>query len=347
MCLLFSGFLANLATLLNDADSFTIPKNESGMSSMYENTEKTSLMRKSADIQPNSNQNDRIPSMSQVEKALNATENEYAPIFAYFRGKIVPLGKLPNTSFKKSHSELTQQAVSSSHSVTQERSMIKEITGQPRHEIPEIKHVKPSSHIDNDGLFGVDKASNGDMGSENKISKLQQYLTNLDGHVPDTGITKDVRGVAKDEVVFPQETEHPSQKNEIIDHVKGFVLDDGKVVSLTAKPSDLPQDKEKPKPITTVNTLEKFYVANDGNLYPLTKSKSTNVDAVTRDTTISSDGINEPKTVAVSLDMLKELLKKTDTKISLAQLLNKGSSTGDSKSDVAAEEDPGESELFL
>eukprot|EP00794_Sanderia_malayensis_P005184 gene5184-5838_t len=133
---------------------------------------------------------------------LRAAENRRqrrSSIFALFHGKIVPLGKLPDTSFKKSRTEVAN----GKETAEEHRS--------PSHS--ESITVKSS--------FGL---------PPNLESKNQQQKAELETRMIKRPATKDVTATAKDEV--PDIL--PDLKNpEFIKHVKGIVLDDGKMVPLS------------------------------------------------------------------------------------------------------------------
>jgi len=267
----------------------------------------------------NNTKKEEVPDLDDIRQAFKESSGskDFAPIFAMFHGKIVPLGKLADTSFRKSHVEQEHLDINNKNTFS------KDITANKR-------------------TFNDDENVNDEAIESTKLSKLQTYLTNLDGHVPST--SENVRGVAKDEVEFPVE-EPAAQRSDLLNHVKGVVLDSGKVVSVNNNRLDMPLE-EPVKEVateTTVDEKQKFFVNDDGTLNQV-KSKPLIGEAVTRD----KEGGEGQKTVAISLDVLKDLLKKTDTKISLAALLNKPAEAA-SKSETTApqeEEDPGTIEDF-
>ncbi|XP_057307209.1 uncharacterized protein LOC130645285 [Hydractinia symbiolongicarpus] len=319
------GFLANLANLLNDAELLSGHKNvQSGLSSVTltdpnnQSKDEENVATKKEEI---------IPTTDEVKKALKETTKDFAPIFAMVHGKIIPLGKLPDTAFKKSHTEEPP-------SQTAEKTSESRDVNAARRTLPD---EKPAKEQETKSKATIEKKDN----DEEKLSKLQKYLKNLDGHIPATGASKEVRGVAKDEVVFPDD-ETGSPKSDIMKHVKSVVLDTGKVLSVNGNHLESGEEsKPETSDTATPESQQKFIVSDDGSLTPLTKSKEEIGEAVTRDTTGGSEG---QKTVALSLDVLKDLLKKSDNKVSLAALLNKSPET---KSDTPKEdEDPGTIEDF-
>ena len=259
-----------------------------------------------------------IPDVVDIKQAFQkGADKDFAPIFAMYHGKIVPLGKLPDNSFKKSHTEEPQEPVPNPVPV-------KDVTGSKR-TFTDIDNKKSNTY-------------------SARYSKLQEYLTNLeDEHSTPITAENSVKGVPKDEVVFPED-ENPVQKSDLLSHVKGVVLDSGKVVSVNNSKIDVPVDetsKETSSETTTTSDSQKFYVSEDGTLNPLTKAKELTGESVARDTTSSKENADGQKTVAISLDVLKDLLKKTDTKISLASLLNKSGETKSEPSQPSEDEDPG------
>ena len=261
-----------------------------------------------------------IPNVEDIKQAFQkGADKDFAPIFAMYHGKIVPLGKLPDNSFKKSHAEGTEEPIPKPVPV-------KDVTGSKR-TFTDIDNKKSNTY-------------------SARYSKLQEYLTNLeDEHSTPATAENSVKGVPKDEVVFPED-ENPVQKSDLLSHVKGVVLDSGKVVSVNNNKIDVPVDetsKETSSETTTTSDSQKFYVSEDGTLNPLTKAKEVTGESVARDTTSSKENADGQKTVAISLDVLKDLLKKTDTKISLASLLNKSGETKSEPSQSSEDEDPGRS----
>lgn len=506
------GFLANLASLLSDAEKLSLAKrNETGLTSSSSNepaytkstttvsvstpkpeakaaTAKAEVAVKKEQITPAISAVAAVNHVTEassapgapvtpeasvselvtpelVKKELNNHGKDYAPIFALYKGKIVPLGKLPDTAFKKSSpqhpavDEKTSSAalvapknenslieetkvnepaatISTTASISQDdaakqsaqssftalkdsttkttdptssESLItssseaasvaaasasvrtvempvasKDVTGTARFEIPQLQiqhqaprhmvvsHMSPHAAV-NEETIDASRSHNEDTAKTVKLSKLQSYLSNLDGPIQATG-SSHVSKTAKDDIVIPEEMArlamHSYPKSEIMSHVKGLVLDNGKVVSVDSSHGELSSSisgaineqsvaKLAPEPPKDPDSSDKFYVTDDGNLLPLKPQREKTENAAARTDILdglASKSSDSGKTVAVSLDMLKELLKKTDTKVSLAQLLNKGQDkTGDDKSSVSSsasssasdeEEDPGTIEDF-
>ena len=181
------------------------------------------------------------PSAKTVEKSLKTEEKESAPIFALFHGKIVPLGKLPDTSFKKSHAEVRSDEKQSKEESKKEETGKAEIkeTHQVKSDIGEHtkegENTKPKQNIE--------KRQQGRTLSPSQISRLSSYFHNLESKSKEAVETrmikshkKDVTGTAKDEV--PELL--PDVKNsEFLKHVKGILLDDGKMVALKGKQSQI------------------------------------------------------------------------------------------------------------
>ena len=272
-----------------------------------------------------------VPNIEDIKQAFQkGADKDFAPIFAMYHGKIVPLGKLPDNSFKKSHTEEPEEP-------NPKPVPVKDVTGSKPVPVKDVTGSKRTFTDTNN------KKSNT---YSSRYSKLQEYLTNLeDEHSSPANAESSVKGVPKDEVVFPED-ENPIQKSDLLSHVKGVVLDSGKVVSVNNNKIDVPVDetsKETNSETTTTSDSQKFYVSEDGTLNPLTKAKDLTGESVARDTTSSKENPDGQKTVAISLDVLKDLLKKTDTKISLASLLNKSGETKSEPSQPSEDEDPGRS----
>ena len=200
------------------------------------------------------------PSAESAARSLKTEGKDSAPIFALFHGKIVPLGKLPDTSFKKSHTEARNEEshekedshAEESH-VTEDRekgqakSEVKfpenraennaENNAESRVERPEERHeVKHEETSNSFSSAESDKRDKAKSLSPSQFTRLSSYFHNLDSKNKAAVETrmiksrkKDVTGTAKDEV--PELP--PSMKNsEFLKHVKGIVLDDGKMVTL-------------------------------------------------------------------------------------------------------------------
>lgn len=186
---------------------------------------------------------DPTPSVGTVEKSLKTEEKESAPIFALFHGKIVPLGKLPDTSFKKSHTEVRKGGSRiSSNKEDHEKGTTRENVTNEKDE---------NGNLEEKGETKQDKNTDKEKSKENvekekelspsQFIRLSSYFHNLDSKDKDGAETrvikshvKDVTGTAKDEV--PELL--PAMKNsEFLKHVKGIVLDDGKMVTLNSKQS--------------------------------------------------------------------------------------------------------------
>ena len=349
-------------------------KTEEENASKSVNTVKKGNLSKSADTAKTdaklpTSEDIKIPTSADIQNAIKDSGSDFAPIFAMYHGKIVPLGKLPDTSFKKSNTEdlptdtPTNSPIKKNEATTNPTNIpakpieaqSKTIDSPTKENIPtETMNTKTVKYKDISGTKrSLSEENNrhivpsGDItGSVRdktekdpvKLTKLQQYLTNLDGHIPATG--GESRGVAaKDEVIFPED-ETGSPKSDIINHVKGVVLDDGKIVSVNN--NHLESTDEPVKQVAdSSDSQQKYFVSDDGTLTPLTKSKPEIGEAVTRDVTTAGGATADgQKTVALSLDVLKDLLKKTDSKISLASLLNKAPETK-SETPTQEDEDPG------
>ncbi|XP_002157435.3 uncharacterized protein LOC100204716 [Hydra vulgaris] len=309
-----------------------------------ENKEKTDQVIK---FEEKSKKRADFPSPEDAQKDKNDSGIEYAPIFAMYHGKIVPLGKLPDTSFKKSHTEeiktvnsLTvseddmpkdKQLTVSEDDSPKDKQFISspnqiQVTAERRSfSLPENTHINSEEEFEN--KFGKkDRPS--------KLYRLQQYLKNLDGHIPSANEVKEQ--VAKDEVIFPEEKTETT-KSDILSHIKGLVLDDGKIVTVKGNRIE-PMENTKEEPSTSLDS-QKFFVSDDGKLN-LVKSSSKTSDVQSADSKTLHEKTTEPKTVALSLEVLKDLLKKSD-KVSLATLLNKAQ---EPKTDE--DDDPGTIEDF-
>lgn len=365
------GFLANLANLLTDAEKISGHKNaeetssENGLSSYTLTPRKNLVEVLSAEGNSNNNNNhqqenlsvssndninakkesivgesDITASTKEIDEAVAESGKDFAPVFAMYHGKVVTLGKLPDTAFKRSHLTTEEQSAHQSntnlnveiprdiHVDKPDKHQMKDVTGSKRFfdeniEKPQLKPEKRDSQID-------------------AGAKLHDYLKTLDSVK-----TKDTRGVVKDEVPSPLDTTG-TLRSDLVGHIKGVVLDDGKVVSLAnnhMQSEDTSTAPVRQQHSELPDAQQKYYVTNDGNVEPLVKSKTEDVDAVTRDTlmdnlgSLGGGGGGGQKTVTLTVDVLKDLLKRTDSKVSLASLLNKPAET---RSDTPQEdEDPG------
>ena len=202
------------------------------------------------------------PSAESAARSLKTEGKDSAPIFALFHGKIVPLGKLPDTSFKKSHTEARNEESHEKEDSHAEESHVMEDreNGQAKSEVKlpenraehnaesrverpeerhEVKHDETSNSLSSAESDKRDKAKSL---SPSQFTRLSSYFHNLDSKnraAVETRMIKsrkkDVTGTAKDEV--PELP--PSMKNsEFLKHVKGIVLDDGKMVTLKGKQSE-------------------------------------------------------------------------------------------------------------
>ena len=272
-----------------------------------------------------------FPSPEDVRKAINDSATDFAPIFAMYHGKIVPLGKLPDTSFKKSHTEelkiVNSPTVSKDEGLKEKQNIASpnqiQVTGERRSfSFPENTHISSEEEFEN--KFGKKDESS------SKLSRLQQYLKNLDDHITATSEIKEE--VVKDEVMFP-EIKTGTVKSDILSHIKGLVLDDGKIVAVKGNRIE-PIENAKEESSTPLDS-QKYFVSDDGKLNAI-KPNIKISDIQSADSKTLHEKPAEPKTVALSLEVLKDLLKKSD-KVSLATLLNKAQ---DPRID-ADDEDPG------
>ena len=245
-------------------------------------------------------------------KDASIKDSDFAPIFAMYHGKMVELGRLPESAFKKSHSVSLHEKNTSEHHM-------KDITASKR-VLDESTEHKLTQNIPTKREFHASPSSRSDQ--------LKNYLKNLDGD-------QQVSSVAKDVISMPG----LDSKADLINHVKSVVLDDGKIISVGN--SHLSETGDSPKQLSEVtdDSQQKYIVNKEGNVEPLVKQKSETVDPVTRDTLG-----NGQKTVTLTVDVLKDLLKKTgDSKVSLAKLLNKPTDGSDQRSNTQEDEDPGNS----
>ena len=181
------------------------------------------------------------PSAKTVERSLKTEEKESAPIFALFHGKIVPLGKLPDTSFKKSHTEVRSDDKQSKEESKKEENGKAESkeTHQVKSDIGE--HTKEGKNTDS--KQNIEKRQQGRTLSPSQINRLSSYFHNLESKNKEAVETrmikshkKDVTGTAKDEVpeLLPE-----IKNSEFLKHVKGILLDDGKMVAFKGKQSQI------------------------------------------------------------------------------------------------------------
>ena len=423
-----AGFLANLATLLNDADNLAkkspdstdknrtvsntpLPQTQSlaatANSSPVRQTESRVATAKSYAAMPTKPTEESVgqpvvksavkplseptPSVLAVEKSLVAEGKNSAPIFALFHGKIVPLGRLPDSSFKKTHTEKLDDNTKSTNArdtVTEknpdeadpivksptETSPVKEETGNRKSETVEmprsdkdtkIPHQTDQTAEENRAPDSVIEKKRDKGLNSHKYNRLLSYLNNLGDHSNEKPtaairtvktITKDVRGTTKDQVSFP---DPPSLKHpDLLSHVKGLVLDSGKVVSLwnhqldelngkssedegvtagVRKDSETsPSDADK-----LVSDEQKTETDDESELANLVKSKERIEDLVkSKEKLEEGTARDTTPPLSVSVDTLKDLLKKTDSKASLAELLNNRAS-GTNAREAKQEEDPG------
>lgn len=322
------GFLANLASLLNDAEAISGHRqDETGQPNIASLRPQKTLLEEGTNSkisltsieQPTTHADNGekkdvidVSSIKDISRVVKDSSPDYAPIFAMYHGKVVELGKLPESAFKKPHPV--------EHETNTPMHDIKEVTGSKRY-IPDS--ISPHKLMENSPIKRDFQTSS---------DQLRSYLKNLgeDNH--------EQTGVTKDSISFPDATGTAS-KNDLINHVKSVVLDDGKIISINSNNNN--RVSEASDTISSLTDIQqKFVVNNEGNVEPLVKQKSITADAVTRDTLGSNDG---QKTVTLTVDVLKNLLKKTDSKVSLAQLLNK---PADERSNTQEDEDPGTIEDF-
>lgn len=180
------------------------------------------------------------PSAVSVENSLKSEEKESAPIFALFHGKIVPLGKLPDTSFKKSHTEAKIEENESKDEIKKEKDekATNHENYEAKSELKESdKHASKSEAQEDQET--AEKREKSKALSPSQFTRLSSYFHNLDTKSKAAVETrmlkshkKDVTGTAKDEVpgLLPE-----MKNSEFLKHVQGIVLDDGKMVTLKGK----------------------------------------------------------------------------------------------------------------
>ncbi len=226
--------MANLATLLNDAESLS--KKNAGLTNMTLATSAIVPASRSSENEQatvrsmkekSDNKNEPTPSASSVESTLKTEGKDCAPIFALYHGKIVPLGKLPDTSFKKSHTEVRQKEDGGETDNKQSNN---------NHDTSEAKSVvtspaTPAQNTKHESREKKDKPL-----SPSQFNRLSSYFHNLESKTKPELETrmikrpvKDVTATAKDEVpdILPD-----LKNSDFMRHVKGIVLDDGKMVPL-------------------------------------------------------------------------------------------------------------------
>ena len=243
------GFLANLATLLNDAEVMSkknsgINNASSTMTALQETTnvqkDEHATVKSLTETKTKDNNEEPTPSVGSVESSLKVEGKESAPIFALFHGKIVPLGKLPDSSFKKSHTETkpTQKHSESEHQSHHENGDSKSMTSMIQ---------TPASSRESTSEQDSEKTSKARTLSPSQFNRLSSYFHNLESKTktrPAAAIetkrakrpVKDVTGTAKDEVpdIMPE-----MKNSEFLKHIKGILLDDGKMVPLKGKQAEV------------------------------------------------------------------------------------------------------------
>eukprot|EP00795_Rhopilema_esculentum_P011902 gene11902-2464_t len=347
------GFLANLATLLNDAD--VLSKKNSGIAksaitplslAKSEPTDRPSpkvttenSVARSLTERHGADKNEPTPSAGSVESTLKIEGKDSAPIFALFHGKIVPLGKLPDSSFKKSHTE-TRYDENKSKEVSEKLENHKSDGVEKGEAKSEVRVAEKKQHTSS--AEENEKKDKSKSLSPLQLSRLSSYFHNLDSkNKADTETRmvksriKDVTGTAKDEV---PEIMPAIRNSEFLKHVKGIVLDDGKMVSFKGKQAEVENEQagesEKTEDAAQRSgDTEKSYAIDSSLLSQLTKSKEKTADPVARDT----------QSVMLNLDTLKGLLKKSNDGVSLAKLLNKPTEGAAANTQ---DEDPGTIEDF-
>ena len=188
------------------------------------------------------------PSAVTVERSLKTEEKDSAPIFALFHGKIVPLGKLPDTSFRKSHTEALNEDKKNKHENRNE-----DIGKVSSHENDQVKseileHAKEEEEKSGPNQ-DVEKGKQGKTLSSSQFSRLSTYFHNLESKNKEAVETrmikpykKDVTGTVKDDV---PELLPVTKNSELLKHVKGIILDDGKMVTLKGKQSQIEEQVNK------------------------------------------------------------------------------------------------------
>lgn len=314
---IYSGFLANLANLLNDAEVISGHKNS-------DNLERTTTSAKfsqqpSVDdavssvhsIVAESPEKKDITDLPILKETSKDVPLDFAPIFAMYHGKMVELGRLPESAFKKSHSSSHENSIPEHH--------MKDITPSKR-VLDESTEHKPTESVSTKREFHAAPSSRSDQ--------LKNYLKNLDGD-------QQASSVAKDVISMPGLD--TNGKADLINHVKSVVLDDGKVISVGNSHLSDPGESPKVQNEVSADAQQKYIVNKEGNVEPLIKQRTETAEAVPRDTLG-----NGQKTVTLTVDVLKDLLKKTgDSKVSLAKLLNKPTDSSDQRSNTQEDEDPG------
>lgn len=361
----FLGFLANLASLLNDADLLASRKSEKDSvlnNRMFLSNNDVKLSEATASYTKNltTDKTDNKPEIEKAENRINDSiqnlieaesrshkdlglssknisevkslltvnyknGNSFAPVFAIYHGKLTSLGKLPETDLtqrflnKAKHEELV-----TSFKNIRPGKIISDPTKKP------LKNVAGSKR----SFFNEEmiRKVNDRVSSKTQSNKLTQYLNSLD----DRELLKPSRKnegvepvkeheVAKDVVVFPDGEEAPS-KAEIFNHVKGVVLDNGKFLSVkhnfqkgtTKENIDATPDEE---------LSQKLLMEEEGPTLSI-KQKQDLLESPLRGLAdegkkASSISLDSQKSVTLPVEVLRELLKKTDEKVSLESLLNR------------------------
>ena len=326
--------MTNLANLLNDAASIADHKDVDNKATLTsEEPHQKSSIKQSVHDKPTpqvvvSDKKDVID-LATIKDSIKA-EPDFAPIFTMYHGKLVELGKVPETAFKKSHLSQDAEAdvkVPEHHikDVTASKRVLEETktTTQPQHAVTEVAPTRREFHSsDTDNPAAEPKAS-------------------LDGAAKSTAQLARANSVTKDTISMPSIDSTVRGGGDLINHVKSVVLDDGKIISVGSNNhllDNIDQSNKVQQQAELISDVQqKFVVGKEGNVEPLAKQKSETADAVPRDNLE-----NGQKTVTLTVDVLKQLLKKTDSKVSLAQLLNKPSeSPSDQRSNTQEDEDPG------
>lgn len=350
------GFLSNLANLLNDAEvisghhkndaekvaepvalaSYTLAPEKNLVEVAALQDEKNTIQHNTPPLVKKENvvSQETIPSsFKEINEAVADSGNDFAPVFAMYHGKVVTLGKLPDTAFKRSHLN-DQTSVALNENSSREKHV-----NEPENHVKDVSGSKRYLDESSNGIASPQQHSTKRDSQINNGEKLQDYLKTLDAEK-----VLDVSAVPKNEVpvgLTGLDSSSTSHSN-LMGHIKSVVLDNGNIVSVNNNNHVTTEDSVQHNDVIA-DPQQKYYVTNDGSVEPLIKSKPENVEAVQRDNLLDTLNGNGQKTVTLTVDVLKDLLKKTDSKVSLATLLNK---PADARSDTQEDEDPGKLTAF-
>ena len=212
---------------------------------VFSSKETSNAVARSATEKPTVEKSEPTPSAVAVEKSLKTEEKDSAPIFALFHGKIVPLGKLPDTSFKKSQTETRNHENENKDQNRKEASKNSNNQENDKRK-SEIKEHEQQEEKSDSNQESASKKKEQPL-SPSQFVRLSSYFHNLDSKGKASVETrmikshkKDVTGTAKDEV--PELL--PAMKNsEFLKHVKGIVMDDGKLMTFKGKQPQIEEQK--------------------------------------------------------------------------------------------------------